>query len=82
MPHIGIHRLASRYGEKHRAEHRESNARRRMNEIDQGAVGADCLQDRGSRNNTAHPKHGDNKKPQQHHRPEDVADKRGPFALD
>jgi len=80
--HIRIHRLPSGDSEEDRAEHRESNGRRRMNQIDQSAVRTDCLENRRFRNDPAQAEDADRKKPQQHQRPEDVADEGGALALD
>jgi hypothetical protein len=43
MPHIGVHRLAPGDDEEHRAKHRERDAWRRLNQVNEGAMGADCL---------------------------------------
>ena len=43
MPHIGVHRLAPGDDEEYRAEHRERDPWRRLNEVNEGAMGADCL---------------------------------------
>ncbi len=66
MAHIGIHRLPSGDREEDRAEHRKSDARRRLNQVDQGAMRADGLEDGRGRDNAAHPEHANCEKPQQH----------------
>ena len=82
MAHIRIHRLGAGDGEEGGAEHGETDARRRMEQVDQRMMRAECAQDAGCRNDAAQAEHADGDKPDQHHRPEDVADERGSLALD
>ena len=82
MAHIRIHRLGAGQCQEGGAEHGETDARSRMEQIDQRVMRAECAQNAGSPNDAAQAEQADGDEPDQHHRPEDVADERGPFALD
>src|SRR5580704_6989553 len=81
MAHIRIHRLSAGDREKGGAEHGESDARSRMEQVDQGMMRAQCAQYLRCDNDPAQAEHADDEEPYQHYRPEDVADKRRSLAL-
>jgi hypothetical protein len=82
MSHIRIHRLRAGEREESGPEHGETDAERRVEQVNQTMLRADCAQDRRCGYNAAQAEQADRNEPYQHHRPEDVADKRGSFALD
>src|SRR6266478_9713761 len=81
MAHIRIHRLGTGEREEGGAEHDKTDARSGMSQIDQRVVRANRAQDAGGPQDAAQAEQADYEEPYQHHRPEDVADERSPFAL-
>src|SRR5260370_16706789 len=81
MAHIRIHRLSAGDREKGGAEHGKTDARSRMEQIDQRMMWAECAQDLRCGNDPAQAEHADRDKPDQHYRPEDVADEPRSLAL-
>ncbi len=81
MAHIRIHRLGAGDREKGGAEHGKTDARSRIEQVDQRMMRAQCAQDLRCANDPAQAEHADREEPDQHDRPENVADERGSLAL-
>ena len=81
MAHVGIHGLTAGDGQEGGTEHGKTDGRSRVDEVAQRAERAERSQDGGCTENPKQAEDADDGEPQQHRRPEDLADETGALAL-